>query len=186
LLVANLIRWGGLAAVLGAALFIIADLLTLVSVGQGTAGGVLFRTVVGLVAGVLLLLGVVGLYARQAEVLGVLGLVGFLAAFFGLALAQQNLVWASLLANLGWILFGAACLVAGVYPRAAVILLAVGALLSAVVNVLVGSGTFAGRPGFVVVAMVVDIIFQAAVGWLGISLFTSRGERARRPARGVS
>jgi hypothetical protein len=183
LLLSNLIRWGGLAAVLGGALFIIADLVTLVFVGQGAAGGVLFRTVVGLVAGVLLLLGLVALYARHAEVLGVLGLVGFLAAFFGLALAQQNLLWASLLANLGWLLFGVACLVARVYPRAAVILLTVGALLSAVVNALVRSGTFAGRPGFVVVAMVVDIIFEAAVVWLGISLFRSGGEGAQRPAR---
>ena len=128
-------------------------------------------------------MGLVGLYARQSEVLGVLGLIGFLAAFFGLALAQQTLLWASLLANLGFILFGASCLVAGAYPRAAVIVLIVGALLSGVVNALARSGAFAGGAGFGVVALVVDIIFQAAVVWLGISLYTSGGEEAPRAAR---
>ena len=135
------------------------------------------------VAGVLLLLGLVGLYARQAEALGVFGLVSFLVAFFGLALAQQNLLWASLLANLGFILFGASCLVAGAYPRAAVIVLIIGALLSGVINTLARSGAFAGSAGFGVVALVVDIIFQGAVVWLGISLYASEDEEGPRAAR---
>ena len=179
----NLIRWGGLAAVLGGGLFIIADLVTLAFAVQEAPGVVLFRRVLRSVAGVLLLLGLGGLYARQSEVLGVLGLLGFLGAFFGTALAQQNPVWAALLSNLGFVLFGAACLVAKVYPRAAVIMLIVGVLLSAVVNALVvSSGAFAGSLRFVWVAMVVDIIFEAAIVWLGISLFTSEGlEAQQRP-----
>ena len=183
MLLSNVIRWGGLAAVLGGVLFIIADLATLVFAAQGVAGAVLFRIIVGSVAGVLLLLGLGGLYARRAEVLGIFGLVGFLVAFFGLALAQQNLLWASLLANVGFILFGASCLVARAYPRAAVIVLIIGALLSGVVNALARIGTFAGGAGFGVLALVVDIIFQVAVVWLGIGLYTSEGEEAPRAAR---
>jgi hypothetical protein len=180
LLLSKVIRWGGLAAVLGGVLFIIADLATLVFAAQGVVGVALFRIVVGSVAGVLLLLGLVGLYARQAEALGVFGLVSFLVAFFGLALAQQNLLWTSVLANLGFILFGASCLVAGAYPRAAVIVLVIGALLSGVINTLARGGAFAGSAGFGVVALVVDIIFQGAVVWLGISLYTGGGEEGQR------
>ena len=39
-----------------------------------------------LLGGVLVLLGLVGIYVRQSEESGILGLVGFLVAFFGMAL----------------------------------------------------------------------------------------------------
>ncbi len=71
----DLIRWGGLAAVIAAALFVIADLVVVVlAFGQEPAEGLLFRGAVSGSAGLLLALGLVGLYAHQAEATGYLGL----------------------------------------------------------------------------------------------------------------
>jgi len=98
----NLVRWGGLAAVVAGALFIIADVVAVrfASV-QEPVQGLAFRAIVSESAGVLLALGLVSLYAYQAEATGYLGLVGFLAAFVGLWLGQQGIDWAALLANIG-------------------------------------------------------------------------------------
>jgi hypothetical protein len=68
-------------------------------------------------------------------------------------------------ATLGWILFGIATLRAGVYPRAAAILLIAGVLI----NFLPTHFT--------------EFVFNAAVAWLGFVLFTGQGEAAQRPAR---
>ncbi len=128
---ADLVRWGGLVAVVAGALFIIADLVVVVlAFGQEPAEGLLFRAAVSGSAGLLLALGLVALYAHQTETTGYLGLVGFLAAFISLWLGQENIVWAALLANVGWALFGAASLGTRTYPRVAVILLIVGAVLA--------------------------------------------------------
>lgn len=87
----GLIRWSGQTAILGAALLLISDLLSL-TVFSGdpveivTTGAYLIDGGTRLLAGVLLLLGLVGLYARQSEASGVLGLVAFLVAFAGTAL----------------------------------------------------------------------------------------------------
>jgi len=48
-------------------------------------------------------------------------------------LGQQNLVWAALVANVGWALFGMGSLQARTYPRVATILLIVGAVLAGVI-----------------------------------------------------
>ena len=182
----NLIRWGGLVAVIAAALFIIADLVAVViALGQGSAEGLLFRTAISESAGVLLALGLVGLYAHQAEAAGYLGLVGFLAAFLALWLGQQDILWAALLANVGWVLFGVAALGAWAYPRIAIILLIAGAALAGVVNLFLLAIDFGGTApaSLVGVGAIVDAIFYAGVAWLGISLFTGRVEEARRTRR---
>lgn len=90
------IRWGGLAAMVGGALLLIADGWSLVREIFGlvpqrfseeavtntwTAVSVLF-----MVGGVLILLGLVSIYARQSEEAGILGLIGFLAAFVTMTL----------------------------------------------------------------------------------------------------
>ncbi len=86
----NLIRWGGLTALISAALSVVGDILRLfVDVeSAGAATGTSYALVfwMYLIGGVLLLLGLVGLYASQSEAAGVLGLVGFLVAFVGTAL----------------------------------------------------------------------------------------------------
>ncbi len=96
---ANLIRWCGLAAIVGAALFIIADLIDLLTADFDaspseffTSFGFYLTSALFLVGGPLVLLGLVGLYAHRPEAMGVLGLIAFLVAFFGGVLAQ-GAIW---------------------------------------------------------------------------------------------
>ncbi len=70
---------------------------------------------------------------------------------------------------LGWILFGAAALRAQVYPRAAAILLIVGAVPT------LGSLLVVGFP--------TSILFSAAIIWLGFALLTGRAQSAEQPSR---
>ena len=98
---AALIRWCGLAAIVGAALFIITDLIRVLFMEGSDASPSEFFTsfsyyltsALSLVGGPLVLLGLVGLYARRPEAMGVLGLIAFLGAFFGGVLAQ-GATWA--------------------------------------------------------------------------------------------
>jgi len=164
-------------------LLLIADLVVLVNaLGQGSSGGLLFRTAISQSAGALLALGLVALYAQQAEEAGYLGLVGFLAAFLSLWLAAQDILWAALLANIGWVLFGVASIGARIYPRIALIVLIAGAVLAGVVNLLLLAIDFGARaPGFMVgLGAIADVIFFVGVAWLGISLFTGRVGEPRR------
>ncbi len=112
-----------------------------------------------LLAMALLLVGLVALYVRQAEMFGALGLIGFLLALLGTTLAAGAL-WSQvfvvpqladvapavvnrgagsvlagfllsfLLFGVGWLLFGVATLRTRIFPRGAVILLIVGAVIS--------------------------------------------------------
>ena len=66
-------------------------------------------------ANALLLVGLVALYAREFKAVGVPGLVGFLEAFIGMALGPLRFVWTSVLASMGWILFGALSVYAEIY-----------------------------------------------------------------------
>jgi hypothetical protein len=66
---------------------------------------------------------------------------------------------------LGWLLFGVASFRAGIYPRAAAILLMVGAVI-------------AGLP-----IPLTEIVLYVGVAWLGFVLFTERGETVQQPMR---
>ena len=163
-----------MAAVVAGVLFIVVDLVVLSVFGFGqslgealTSAGLLFRTAVAPLAAALLLLGLVGLYARQSEFMGVPGLSSFLVAFVGTVLAQ-SFILADLLANLGWALFGVSCLKVRFYPRVACALLIIGA-----VGTGVASAFPRGEPGSVLMYAVIgaDIILNAAITWLGFSLF---------------
>jgi hypothetical protein len=197
----NLIRLGGLAAVLAGVLFIIYDLLSLgfasadLSEVAATGSYALYEGL-HLIGGVLLLGGLVGLYAGQSFSAGTLGVVAFLVAFVGTALVV-GVIWALafvapsvaatapgllngppagalgvgftlsfVLGGLGWLLFGVATLRARVYPRAAAVLLIVGAVL-----------TFIPVP-------LSALVWEAAIAWLGFSLLTERGVTAE-PSTGV-
>lgn len=195
----NLIRHGGLAAALGGALFVAGDLLGLTLdgsfAGYADTGTFVVQSALYLLGAALVLLGLVGLYARQAEDSGKLGLAGFLVAFLGTALLT-GVMWTQAfvvpflaaespallesepLGNMlsfitftvGWLVFGVATLRARVYPRAAAILLIIGAMLP-----------FAG---FILPASA--FVFGIAVAWLGLSLWTreaaATGQTARSPA----
>lgn len=187
----DLIRWSGLAAVLGGALLIVSDFLTFTVLSGDitevvTTGAYLADGSIRVLAGVLLLLGLVGLYVRQSEAVGILGLVAFLVAFAGTALIlgtwwTNAFVAPSLatdapafleagptgvlgvaftlsfaVAGVGWLLFGAASFKARVYPRAATVVLMVGAAL-----------TFVPLPGG-------QVVFEVAVAWLGLVLLSQK------------
>ena len=99
----NLIRLGGLAAVVAGALLLIADLwnllLEIIIGGSGNFSEFAVTTsytvmsAMYLIGGLLLLVALVGLYVRQSEVAGTLGLVGFLAALVGTGLLA-GMMWA--------------------------------------------------------------------------------------------
>ncbi len=69
------------------------------------------------------------------------------------------------LVAVGWLLFGLATLRARVYPRAAAIVLMVGAVV-----------------GFIPVPLS-GIVLDVAVAWLGFILFTGRDEAVQQPSR---
>ena len=96
----DLIRWSGIAAIVGGVSLAIADLFGMVTFGNQfsetvTTGAYTLHTVLDMIALILLLLALVGLYARQAEVTGPLGFVGFIVAFVGTVLVA-GFAWASL------------------------------------------------------------------------------------------
>ncbi len=174
----NLIRWGGLAAAVAGGLFIIIALINLFVLGFGqnfTSSGLLFRSAISGVAGALVVLGLVGLYVYQSEATGTFGLISVLMVSLGTVWTAQGFVWAALLADLGWVLFGVISLRARVYPPIAAILLIIGAVtvgvFSHLVNVLI-----VGGPGGLLayVGVGASIILDVAIAWLGLILFTRR------------
>jgi hypothetical protein len=66
---------------------------------------------------------------------------------------------------LGWLLFGIAALRARIYPRAAAIVLIVGAVI-----------------GFLPIPLT-SIVLNVAIAWLGFTLFTEKGISAEQPSR---
>ena len=180
-LVPALIRWGGLLAAVAAALYVMSDLVALFFIfTEGSSTGVFLRNTVAVYARVPILVGLIALYAYQRKAIGLSGFVGFLEAFTGTLLWPLYPVWPGVLASLGWILFGAVSLDAGVYSGAAVGLLIVGAGLSGIANALTASGLLAGTLGFATGVLIADIIFHTATIWLGVDLFTKRSGKAQR------
>ena len=179
--ISNLIRGAGLAAALAGALFVIADLITLIVfiVGQGSIvqGGFVLQAILSAVAVVLLLLGLVGLYTYRSEATGILGLTGFLVAFAGVVLGQ-GFSWAALLGNLGFLLFGLASVQVRPYPRVASILLIIGAVIGGVISILSLSAEPNNILGYG--RLGADIILSVAVGWLGFIVFTKRDEEVHQ------
>jgi hypothetical protein len=203
----NLIRMSGLAATLAGTCFIVAELLTPTTLlmNQNALRWIavtdrfIMQSSLTLIAAILLLGGLVGLYVGQLREAGRLGLVGFFAAFFGTALIvgdfYANTFVTPLVAyghpdvldgpfagvlglwlpvefgflTLTWLLFAVATLRARVYPRGATWLLLVGAIVA------------------LVPLPYVNILFDAAVAWLGIALRKQAAlplsRRHRRAAR---
>jgi hypothetical protein len=88
----NLIRWSGLAALVGGVLLIVENVAEFIFYGDqpesvaALTNAWVILSVLALVGVVLISLALVGLYARQAEQTGTLGLVAFLVAFTGTAM----------------------------------------------------------------------------------------------------
>jgi hypothetical protein len=183
----NLIwRGGGLASAAAGLLLLLGHLFDLG--GNSEYGTVLGGSLV-LTAHVVLVFGLVALYAAQVEQSGLLGGLGMVLGVVGTTLVSgvvlveiagasgaevENVLGAGLPGALallgglafliGLILFGAATMRAGVFPRWAAILLIVG-------DVVFGLGSFAGSaaPIFEIVGASITCV---ALVWLGLSLLS--------------
>ena len=186
----DLIRWSGLAAILGAALLLISDLLSFTVLSGDpaeivTTGAYLADGGTRVLAGILLLLGLVGLYARQSQAAGTLGLVGFLVAFAGTVLVA-GFLWASTFVTPALATEVPELLDAGPPPGffPALITCGVGWLLFGIATLRARIYPrwatillIVGAVIFVVPLPLTGIVLSVAVGWLGFHLFTG-GEAA--------
>jgi hypothetical protein len=167
----QLLRGGGMAAVLGSVLLIVASLIIFIylsffspDLANSDPDNTLMqiRRFLGVAGRMLLVVGLVALYVRHSEALGILGLIGFLLTLFGLVVGPGG-GGISLLANLGWALFGISSLRAGVYPPIAGVLLITGALVTGPINAFptnVPEGIF----------LYASIILYGAIAWMGYTL----------------
>ena len=183
----QLIRWSGLAAVVGGVSLGIAELVALSFFGfdfsqTATTGTYALYSLLIMITGVLLPLGLVGLYVRQSEAAGPLGLGGFVVAFIGTVLVA-GFFWSSafvapilaveapqLLAVRSlpgffrsFIVFGLGWLLFGVATLRAGIYPRAPAVLLIVGSVLI-----------VIRLPLTSIVLDAAVAWMGYVLFTGR------------
>lgn len=195
----NLIRWGGLAAVVGGALLAVLDLVEFALFrGQpqslvAATGAWIVVQLLYIVAIVLIALGLVGAYARQAERAGTLGLIAFLMAFTGTVLVAGAEWSAAFIAP--WLTEIAPPELLDAEPSAIVV---VGVVLT---FILFGLGWFlfglaslqtkVPSRGVAVLLMIGSalvivlglldlplnaIVFGVAVSWMGYTLWSSMGE----------
>jgi hypothetical protein len=195
----NLVRTGGgLASAAAGVLLLLGHLLELG--GDPEYGTVLGGTLV-LAAHLALVFALVALWAAQAEQSGLLGGLGMVLGVAGTTLvcgvvlveiagasgAEVDAVLAvglpaglalsgGLAFLVGLILFGAATMRAGVFPRWAGLLLIGG-------DVVFGLGSFAGAAA-TIFEILGAAITCAALVWLGLALLSERGAPARQPTRG--
>lgn len=202
------VRWGGLAAVFGPLLVLVANVYILwalltygsiegvLSEGLATTTPFLVFGGIRLLGAMLLVFGLIALYARQVEAAGTLGLIGFLGSMIGTVL----------LTGVAWFqTFGMPVLAAEV-PGFFVaqqtgdvgVLLSIGQnvpiYVQAIGWVIFGIATYRARvfPRRATIVLVVGalllfvpipgipVVFQLAVAWLGFLLFTGRVEPASR------
>ena len=186
----ELIRWNGLLAI-GAGAILILSPLVHPSSPQSAAWvpmHLLFFT--ALIATLLALFGILIYQLQQA---GRLGLVGFFTAFVGTAMmllegrehlfspdfgvgtprGLPELFVASLVFSIGYILLGSAIVRAGVLPRGAGILLAVGGPIVA----------FSPPIGVLAVEIVGHALFGLGLLWVGYVLSSGREVAMPQPSR---
>jgi hypothetical protein len=192
----ELIRWSGLAAVVGGVSLGIAELVALSFFGldfrqTATTGTYAFYSLLIMITAVLLPLGLVGLYVRQSEAAGPLGFGGFVVAFIGTVLVAGFFWSSAFVAPIlaveapqlldvrslpgffrSFIVFGLGWLLFGVATLRAGIYPRAPAVLLIVGSVLI-----------VIRLPLTSIVLDAAVAWMGYVLFTGRDIAAGRPRR---
>ena len=184
----SLIRWSGLTAMLGGALWIVVwaieGALPVAAPGAYKTGFESFNFWSGL-ALLLIFLGLAGAYLRQIRQIGLIGHLGFALPWIGAALMGGGRlgqvlgmggVWVLVIlgafaSTVGTILFGIATLRARVLPLSCAVLLIVGALLLFVTDP-------ENRQAFLALP------FGMAWIWLGYALLRDGGERRATEARG--
>lgn len=179
------IRWSGLLAIVaGAYMLLLPFVHPSDEVGVRSAAWVPVHLLY-FAALTIILLVLVGIFARQLQQAGRLGVAGFLTAFAGTAmlllegrehlfspdfgsgtpLGLWELIVASLVFSVGYISLGIAIVRAGVLPRGAGILLAVGGPVVA----------FAPPIGVQVVITLGHALFGLGLVWLGYALWSTTG-----------
>ncbi len=196
----NLIRWSGLAALVGGVLVVVYDVLdAALFPGEQVSGAMATSSwfivqILSLVGLVLITLGLVGLYARQVEQGETLGLVAFLVAFIGTVMVSGS-VWSE--AFIGPVVAEAAPELVGANPSgvvAAGIILAFGlfalgwllfGLASLRAGVLPRGAALLLMVGAVLFFVVSSlefpgstIVMGAALVWMGYALWSGTGEPA--------
>jgi hypothetical protein len=137
------------------------------------------------------LLALVGIFARQIERAGRLGVAAFLAAFLGTAMTLMEgrehlfshdfghgtpaglwqLIATAFVFSVGYVLLGVAVVQAGVLPRGAGILLAIGGPLVA----------FSPPIGVQAVIIIGHTLFGVGLAWAGYALFTGSRDQPAGP-----
>jgi hypothetical protein len=184
----NLVRWGGLAGVLAAVMFVLSTILSLLAPQQqgvfNSFSDYLYAIILA-VAFALALVAIAGLHALQSGRYGRLGAVGSLITFIGYALISVLTAGSTLVEGealyavrliaaaavlIGSILLGAMILVARVLPWWCGVLLIVGFPLGDVVDAVVGEGSE-------------GIVFAILWGSIGYVLLSVRGTVTSQPSR---
>ena len=199
----NLMRWSGLAALVGGVLLIGFEVLN-VALFPGEHGSEVMATgswfivqIMGLVGMVLVTLGLVGLYARQAGQTGSLGLIGFVMAFSGMFMVF-GLAWGE--PFLGPMIAEEAPELLEIEPSGALVagllvtllLVGLGWLLFGLASLRAGvlpRGAavllMVGAVLFVVLALLElplwSVVLGAAVAWIGVALRSSGTEPSSIP-----
>ena len=194
----NLVRTGGgLASAAAGLLLLLGHILDL---GGDPEYGTVLGGILVLTAHIALVFAFVALYAAQAEQSGLLGILGVVLSVVGTTLvsgvvlveiagasgAEADAVLGvglpgalALLGGLafliGLVLFGAATMRAGVFPREAGLLLIAG-------DVVFGAGSFAGSAA-TTFEIIGAAITCAAFVWLGLSLLSGSGASESQPSR---
>jgi hypothetical protein len=196
----NLIRWSGLAAVVGGVLLAICDVLNAILFPGEPSSDVMTTSlwfvvqVLGLVGVVFITLGLVGLYARQAKRTGILGLIAFVVAFSG-TLMVFGLLWGEPFLGPG--LAKSAPEALEVEPTGVMlagviftfVLFTLGWFLVGLVSIqanLLPRGAavllMVGAVLFIILTLLElplwSIVLDVAVAWLGYALWSSSGEPA--------
>jgi hypothetical protein len=196
----RLVRYGGMASILGGILLILFALLhppREVSLAVDSLSWGLEHQL-GVAAIVFMLFGLIGLYARQIEQSGTLGFIGFVAAFAGvfldayffplLAVQAPSIVTDILTANVsglpavglglsvaafvvGFMQFGLATMRAGVLPRGGGALLILG-------GPLFGPGSLLPKT----VQTIGPVILGLGLMWLGYAVWSDRSLAAESAA----
>jgi hypothetical protein len=199
----SLIRWSGLAALVGSVLLVVLDVAEFALLGDqaesvaAATGALIIVRASFIMAIALIILGLVGLYARQAEQTGVLGLIAFLVAFIG-SVMVAGLQWGAAFIS-PW-LAGVAPELLDTEPSEALmagimlsfVLFALGWLLfglaslraralprGAAVLLMVGAALMfvlllLELPGF-------TVVFGVALAWMGYALWAGAAETGTRP-----
>lgn len=199
----NLIRWSGLAALMGGMLLIVVNVAEFIVYGDqpesvtATTSAWLILSVLALMGVVLIFLGLVGLYAHQAEQAGTLGLVAFVMALIGTAMIF-GFAWAGAFVvpdlaeavpdfldtsdagmlmvgvMLTFVMFALGWFLFGLASLQARVLPRSAAVLLIVGAVLASVFLFLEIPFYIVV-------FGAALAWMGYALWSGTGEPVLTP-----